>query len=687
MSKKVTFGNTQGKSEDAFIVLDQNEANDLLALGYRVNVLDPGEGGLSQWNSARGTGNLEDNMNMFGGLSHAILLLPKIYLVDGKVQKFIEQFKTQLEALEVELVVPELPVGTVRQFIEDNKGDTESELFMVLTGEFEDPSIDKNALSEETGSDFGDKYKALLESDNDMSATTALRMMQDHFTTAFDPENNVAVATPKNGTSMLKISYDIEGTEMTHWLRDEYEQYTDKVIAKNNVTSAINTLSSKAVRSGEKTKTAKRAYRNNGEVWIDLGNDTSECIRVNKEGWVVYPNIPSEVGVSFIRDERVTPIKTPANVPLDKAMDTLTTYLRPYVNTSGEDWVLLVAWLVNHILENESPILMFLGEPGLGKSTACQALQFSGEGGYALQDLPKMPEKVSDLIVNLSSTRIGTFDNVSKISNDMSDTWCQTTTGLEYKVRKLHTNNEVSKTKVTARIVANAISTNELRDDVKERLVTIRLTKDIENQMKKEHLKNFLVENHPLVYGSALALAVKVLEVQENAPIFESKGANGMRMQEYARVLWSLDQILGTDGIEQYKETLNISAQEGYDDPLIQAVMMTMIKNGSYVPEEDRWVGRLYNSDILNEYANENFRDRLEGVKKKPLTARTLPNVFTRNSSGWRRLGIQIGSSARAVNSVTGKKETYYDVVISGEDIVDELRELQFRHQEQPLGA
>lgn len=682
MSKKLSIGEAQGTGQDTFLVLNQNEANDLLALGFRVHVIDPGEDGITAWNKARGIGEIEKNAEYFSNISDATLLLPLWFSTDTKVQQFIEALTKHLSTFGVKLYNPTLKIGeSVRQFISEHGENT----YLISVGDFDDPTIDKTPEDLESVKDLSGKYMALLDSDKDMSATTALRMMQDHFNTAFDPENNVAVAIPKSGTSMLTIAYDIEGVDMSHWLRDEYELNTEKVIAKNNVSSSISTLSSKAVRSGVKTKTVKRAHRDNGVVWIDLGNDTSDCVKVTKDGWSIYPHIPSEVGVSFIRDERVTPIKTPIQVPPEKAMDTLSTYLRPYINTSNEDWVLLVAWLVNHILENESPILMFLGEPGLGKSTACQALQFSGEGGYGLEELNDMPEKKQDLIVNLSSTRIGTFDNISKISNEMSDTWCQTTTGLTYKVRKLHTNNEVSKTKVTARIVANAITTNELRDDVKERLVTIRLTKDIENQMKKEHLETFLVENHPSVYGAALALAVKVLEVQENAPVFPSKGPQGMRMQEYARVLWSLDHILGTDGVNQYKETLDISAQEGYEDALTQAVMMTMIKHGTYIPEDDRWVGSLSNSDILNEYSNENFRDRIEGVKKKALTSRSLPNEFTRKSSGWRRLGIQVGPKSRATNPSTGKKDTYYEVVISGEELVDELRELQFRNLEQPL--
>lgn len=685
MSKNVTIGEPQGTGNDTFLVLSQNEANDLLALGYRVHVIDPGEGGLTVWNKSRGTGDNEKIAEYFRGVSDAVLLLPLWYTIEGKVQQFVENFSSKLSAFGVKLFTPTLEVGqSVRQFIEENAENT----YLVSVGDFEDPSL-KAAEASETSdgsTDLSAKYRELMMSGEGMAPTTALTMLEDHFDFAYDRENNIAVAIPRPGTDMIPISYNVEGVDLINWLRVTFNDYTGLVTGKTMESNVFSTIGSKTVRSGKFTKTAKRVFRENGNVWIDLGNLSSDCIKLNADGWSLYPSLPQGLGRSFIRDGSVKAIETPQKVELKDAADTLKTYLRPYVNSSEEDWNLLVAWLVNHVLDNESPILMFIAEAGLGKSTACRALQFAGEGGFKLENLSKMPDKPKDLIANLTSKRISTFDNISKISHDMSDTWCQTTTGLEYTERKLFTNSEISTMETRTRIIANAISTNELRDDVKERLVTVRLTNDITNQMHEDDLKNFLVDNHPSVYGAALTLASKVLEIQGNAPVFPSKGPEGLRMQAYARVVWSLDQILGTNGIDHYKSELNLSAQEGFEDPLTQAIMQTMIKHGTYTPE-GTWVGRLFNTEILGEYSNVNFRDRLEGVKKEALSARGLPGAMSRKAAGWKRLGLQVGSSARTLNPYTGKKETYYEVVISGNDLVDELREMQYRMEEQPAAV
>ena len=683
MSKNVTIGEPQGTGADTFLVLSQNEANDLLALGYRVHVIDPGEGGLTAWNKSRGTGDNEKIVNYFQGVSDAVLLLPLWFTIEDKVQQFVKAFETKLSAFGVKLFTPTLEVGqSVRQYIQDHAENT----YLVSVGDFEDPTV-KASEQEETSkgsADLAAKYRELMMSGEGMAPTTALTMLEDHFDFAYDRENNIAVASPRTGTDMVPISYDVEGTDILHWLRVTFNEYTGLVTGKTMESNVLSTVGSKTVRSGKCTKTAKRVFRENGNVWIDLGNLRSDCIKLNADGWNLFPMLPDGLGRSFIRDTSVKPIETPEKIELVDAADTLNTYLRPYINSSEGDWNLLVAWLVNHILDNESPILIFIAEAGLGKSTACRALQFAGEGGFELEDLSQMPFKSKDLIANLSNRRIGTFDNISKISHEMSDTWCRSTTGLEYTERKLFTNSEVSTMKTRARIIANAISTNELRDDVKERLVTIRLTNDIKNQMHEDVLKNFLVENHPKVYGAVLTLASNVLAIQDKAPVFPSKGPEGLRMQAYARVVWALDQILGTDGITHYKNELNLTAQEGFDDPLTLAIMHTMVKNGSYTPEGN-WVGRLFNSDILGEYTHASFRDRLEGVKKEALTSRGLAGAMSRKAAGWKRLGLQVGNSTRALNPASGNKETCYEVVISGDALVDELRELNFRMQEQPV--
>lgn len=687
VNNKIEIIKGSGTSEDVFLVLSIEEAADLEKLGYLAHVLDAKSGGLAAWNKARGIGDGDGGqlIEIFSGVDAVALLMPKYVFMEDKSQAFVETLgKTLLAATNTKLFVPELAVGqSVRQFISNHGEDTFDMSIGAVDGG------DEPIISGENASSVGpqrNKYIELLQSGDGMAPTAALAMLEDHFTFAFDREKNMGVATPHSSTDIVKVSYDIEGTDVMNWLRDTFNQKTGMVIPLNSEVGSIKTMGSRVARSRIYIDTKKRVIKEGGNVWIDLANDSSECIKLNAEGWETFQQLPEGLGSSFIRDSSVLHIQTPAKVDFKDARSTLNQYLRPYVNSSEEDWTLLIAWLVNHVIDNESPILMFLAEAGLGKSTACRALQFAGEGGFELGELSKMPSKPDDLIVTLAGSRITTFDNISKISHEMSDTWCQSTTGVKYSKRKLRTDNEVVTLKTRSRIIANAISTNELRDDVKERLVTVKLTNDIVNQMKTDDLNSFLVENHPAVYGALLALAVRVLELQESAPVFPSKGREGLRMQAYARVLWSIDQLWGTSGIAHYKNELNLSAESAYDDPLTLSLMGAMAKYGSYVPEDNRWVGRLSNTAILNQHASSTFHERLNGSKEEALTPRALSGVLTRKAAEWKRLGIQIGAGYREYDPMSMRKATFYEVTISGDEITDEIRLLQIRLAEEPTG-
>lgn len=667
-------------SEDVFLVLNTKEQDDLIQLGYRSHVIDAKEGGLAAWVASRGIGDGDGGRltELFEDVDIVVLLLPLVTLRNAKTKKFVEALSEHLElATNTKLIVPELQAGeSVRAYIQRNGNDLFTEAVASVEGR---QASDSTSIEPEAQTAAQGKYLDILMSGDGMAATAALAMLEDHFEYAYDREQNLTIATPRQGTDILPISYDLDGTDIVNWLRDTYNQFTDSVIPYAAETGAIKTMGSKVVRSKKYIKTVKRVFKENGNVWIDLGNDTADCIRLNQEGWEVLPQLPEGLGSSFIRDESVRWINTPQTVNFKDSKDVLDFYLRPYINTSEDDWILLISWLVNHVLDNESPILMFLAEAGLGKSTACRALQFAAEGGFELEKLSKMPTKPDDLIVALAKQRVGSFDNISKISSDMSDTWCQSTTGLTYSKRKLRTDNETVTLKTRARIIANAISVNELRDDVKERLVNINLTQNIAQQMKTEELENFLVKNHATVYGALLSIAVEVLKVIDGAPVFETKGREGLRMQAYARVLWSLDQLWGTNGIHRYKESLNLSADDAYEDPLTMALLTTMARYGKDVPEDYRWVGSLPNIAIMAAYGNSTFLDRVTGSHDSGLSARGLPAEISRRAAGWKRLGIQVGESYRKTDRISGKKATHYEVQISGKTIYEELRTLNFQ--------
>jgi hypothetical protein len=185
---------------------------------------------------------------------------------------------------------------------------------------------------------------------------------------------------------------------------------------------------------------------NANEVYIDLCNDDWEVVHVTAYGWKVRRNAP----IKFIRASGMLPLPRP--VRDENALQNFDNLL---TNLDADGRILYKCFLLGCLNPTgKYPVLVVTGEQGSTKSTVCRVIRALIDPSQA--PLTTMPSP-NDLLISASKSWLQAFDNVSHISQEMSDALCQLATGGGRRTRKLFTNEDEIIFSATRPILINSI--------------------------------------------------------------------------------------------------------------------------------------------------------------------------------------------------------------------------------------
>lgn len=148
--------------------------------------------------------------------------------------------------------------------------------------------------------------------------------------------------------------------------------------------------------------------------------------------------------------------------------------IRSALSLEGDELFIAAGWLVCTLLPNGPyPILAVYGPHGSGKSTRCRHMTRLVDPSDLLLRL--QPKNNDDLVVAARATHILTYDNVSKISVNLSDGLCRVATGGGISKRTLYTDTDVTVVKAKRPVIINSIVDVVTRSDLADRLMLLRL--------------------------------------------------------------------------------------------------------------------------------------------------------------------------------------------------------------------
>ena len=299
-------------------------------------------------------------------------------------------------------------------------------------------------------------------------------------------------------------------------------------MSKSAINNALDDFEARAICTPITREVHVRVAGHDDNIYIDLGADTWEAVRVTGGGWSIVEPPP----VRFRRTPGMLPLPTPVRGGKIKA-------LRPFLNTTDSDFTLIVAYLLACLYpRGPYPILILYGEQGAAKTNFLRTLRKLVDPNEVTTSA--LPRSDRDLFIAAGNTHLLAFENVSKLSDAMSDNFCRLSTGGGLRLRTLFKDLDETLFRGARPIAFEGISNVVTRPDLQDRALIFLLEKIQHYKTEREFLAEF-ERGLPSIFGALLDMLVCGLQRLPTTRL-----ANSPRMADFAR--WAV--ACGLEGFE-----------------------------------------------------------------------------------------------------------------------------------------
>jgi hypothetical protein len=380
--------------------------------------------------------------------------------------------------------------------------------------------------------------------------------------------------------------YIISKGNLVYINRDEFSDFSNSVALSvgNTVLRAdqVAYLRSymKARAYSEKIKQVDvsiRVMRKGRSIYYDLCTPDKKIAKITKEG----VKITNSVRAPFIRNNLV---KSQVIPNLNIEAKQLRPLLKKHFNIKrATDLNIVIVVIVSYFIEGiQHPILCHIGEKGSGKSSSMKNVKaIVDPSPVSLQSLPRT---VRDLAVILSQSYFTCFDNIEKISADISNVLSQAITGGHFLTRALFTNDGLAIMNLLRCVSLNGTSEIIKKSDLADRSFVIEFERmNSKKRITEQQLSSNLSKDLPDILGAIFNCLYEVLKIIDNI-----KPAGILRLLDFE--LWgiAIAEVIGIgrddflSAIEENKD--NASKRLLMAEPVAVAILTLM-------NDKPEWVG------------------------------------------------------------------------------------------------
>ena len=397
--------------------------------------------------------------------------------------------------------------------------------------------------------------------------------------------------------------------------------------------AAAQTYMSHWVRSkGAKVKDYIRVGGKLGDLYIDIGNDANDAWHISASGITRVPGGPTHI--RMLRGAGMLPLVEPdLSVPASE----FPALLKQFVAADDDTLMLLIAWLLGCLRpEGPYPVLTISGEQGSGKSTILRLMRRIIDP-HAL-DMRTPPEDQRDLQAMVRNSFVLAFDNVSHISNKMSDALCVISTGTGAQGgRALYTNAEESAVRVCRPVAMNGIPDVVERGDLVDRSIHVHLPRiDPRQRRDDSEFWDAFHANHAKLLGSLMNAALIATQNYGNVVLAEKP-----RMSAFAVWAVAAEHAFGWPAgrlMEVYKRNRSAAENQMLEFHGLASAMLRMM-------EKQKEFSGTYPDLIGQLEMNIGPRERL------PQTSHSFAAELRRIRPALERAGLRFYSAGRSSNN------------------------------------
>lgn len=182
------------------------------------------------------------------------------------------------------------------------------------------------------------------------------------------------------------------------------------------------------------------------------------------------------------------------------------------------------------------PILSLYGSKGSGKSTAASFLRSLVDPNEVVFDSVD-PKKPDDTHVMLSAGYLTILDNLSHITQELSDILCMYSTGGAYRKRELYTNGDLHLSQMVKPVVLTGVTQEIRREDLLSRVMLFEV-QAIVNKKTPTVLQNDFIAVKPYILGA-------IFDVLSQIDIRNISDDNLVRMSDFHKYARGIGAVLG----------------------------------------------------------------------------------------------------------------------------------------------
>ena len=306
------------------------------------------------------------------------------------------------------------------------------------------------------------KLKAKVGNSKPVRAVLLARKSGDFWHAIVDGRVQGFVSHARDGYTQ---SVELRSTSGRMWLGALFYRETQEALSRQESEAALDLLEAIAIHDGPCIPLHLRVADLGEEIFLDLADEEWQVVRIDAQGWEVLPSDRAPIRFRRPNGTEALPVPTRGG-HLDE--------LQNFIRTDAYGLSLLAAWMVGAMTDRGSaPVLSLGGVQGSAKSTATRAIQMLTDPRIAaLRSAPKNDE---ELAIAARNARVLSFDNLSRITPNLSDGLARISSGAAFTTRLLYTNGEEAIIAARRPVIVNSIVDVIGRADLLERTVGVQL--------------------------------------------------------------------------------------------------------------------------------------------------------------------------------------------------------------------
>lgn len=403
-----------------------------------------------------------------------------------------------------------------------------------------------------------------------------------------------------------------------------------------SLSTVLSVLDAKALFNGKTITLHNRIAWHDGAIMYDLGDKQCRAIRITADGWSVVEDPPILFYRFSHQEEQMVPV---GGNPLDE------TFL-PFVNLADKDVaILLLVYLVACFIPDiPHPIPNLHGPQGSAKTTLARMLRRIIDPSKV--EVLSFPSNRREFVQQLAHHYYAFFDNISEISDDVSDLLCRAVTGEGFSKRELYTDDEDIIYAFRRCIGINGINPAAKKPDLLDRSILLKLDRISEENRREE--KGVLAgfdQVRPVILGAIFDSLSAAMKLRDSIQLRRLP-----RMADFTRWGCAIALPLGyeqEDFLRVYYANIAEQHQEAISENPVAAAMRSFME----ARPEGKWEGTMSELlDLLSEAAS---------TEKIDTTAREWPkaaNILSRRLNEAKTNLTEIGITMRNEKGERGRR-------------------------------